>query len=560
MDFEPKTTIWFLRTGIDASNKVVCKDKDELVACLTRDGNVQGRCTEYSFQREQAAFAIRVDHSDVPYYGLMQSDTVLYINEETTGAFYIVGNIISVEWKNPDCSFVRFAIDAFMTYQLMIDWDKTYAYVEREHVKEDWASEGGHPLFTNIGPMEDFSVVPDTPFYHFEKTFNPNMVLIHSPYDMSGKPNFDGDVVGNLYTSLNSPVTGSNGANQFFKTIADEKEASINNIVSVFGIPQDFADAVQRGGSTTYTESLPPVEEANLTSFEIKYNNAKCWAAPFCIVKLYSSDGSSLDFNPQWFGNDADNYKLNIKVGGAGKQFAGAMATFDNRAGAFNWKNWNDWCVILAELPSCPWTADGFREWRTTNNVSVRAKQVNTFVNGVAGMAQGAATALFSEGKSRIGSVVNGIAQIATTASGTAERMASIQATINAAKASGATVDGTGSFSGLFDVAQEGWGFKVVYLTVQNYIMRSIDQFFDRFGYRVNQLKKIGLRNRPYWTFIKTAECHVAASTGIPFIFEQAINEMFNAGVTMWDTDKYKSGHKIGDFSKASDNKGIMGG
>ena len=81
MDFNPTTEIWFCRTGIDDFNKVVCNTMEDTFSVITRDGNVQGRMQECSFQRADNNFTIRVDHSDVPYYGLMQCDTVIYRNK-----------------------------------------------------------------------------------------------------------------------------------------------------------------------------------------------------------------------------------------------------------------------------------------------------------------------------------------------------------------------------------------------------------------------------------------------------------------------------------------------
>lgn len=552
MDFEPKSIIYFLRTGIDDSNKVVCKTQEELFESLTSAACLRGRSEADSFQRADGYYTIRVDHNSIPYYNLLNCDTIMYLNQETMNAFYIVGNITSVEWKNPNCSFVSFKIDWFMTFQSMIDWTATYAYVEREHVKEDWASEGGHPLFTNIGPVEDFGATPDTPFYHYEKTFSPDFVMVQSPYGSDGEAVFDGEKTGNLFSSLQTNIVGPAGANTFFEAIAEKKEASINNIVGVYGVPQDFHDAIEHGSTSTWSDDLPPVEEANMTSFPIEYNNAKCWSAPYCIIKLYSSEGSEMTFNPQWFGNDKDNYTLRAKYVGAGKQFGGAMATFDNMAGAFEWKNWNDWAVMLSQLPRCPWTADGFREWQVINNPAIIGRQINNGINLGTKIGGGIV-------KIAGGDVAGGVIDVASGLGQEAAALGQLQTTIRGAAASGATVDGVGSFGSLFDIGQDGWGFKVIYLTAQNYLMRCIDQYFDRFGYQVNKLKLLELENRPYWTFIKTVECHVAAGQGVPYVAERAINAMFNSGVTMWKRDKFNAGRKIGDFSNPQLNKGIRG-
>ena len=140
-----------------------------------------------------------------------------------------------------------------------------------------------------------------------------------------------------------------------------------------------------------------------------------------------------------------------------------------------------------------------------------------------------------------------------------AQTMAAIAQQIKQAKASGATLNGGKTFSSLFDLGQDSWGFKVIYYAAQPYLMRSIDAYFDRFGYRVARLKQLELVTRPIWNFIKTSECHVIGNPGIPYTSQVMIDAMFNKGVTFWNRSKYMSGRQIGDFSNANENKGIMG-
>lgn len=562
-DFQPTTLIYFARTGVDDNNKVVCHTQGELSNMCSSPEHRVGTMSLSSFQRADGYFLVRVDHKDVPYYQLLQADTILYQNTDTPGAFWIFCNILAVEWKNPDCSFVRFKIDHFMTYQTMIDWEATTAYVEREHVKEDWSA-AGNPLFTNMGPAEDFNVNADTPFYHWEKTYNLGMVLIQSPYDTEGKASFEGQETGGLYSSMKTMLAASGAANDFFKKIAEEKDASINNIVGVYGCPLEFNGPIMQGVPGEETETLPAVDKANMTSFPIQYNNAKCWSSPFVNIRLSSSDGSHMDFTPQWMGHDRSTYIVRMKYSGAGQQFGGAVATFDNNAGAFSWQSWRDFMVSLTELPRCPWTADGYTDWSSINQGPQMLKAMSAmskFMIATAAVAAGVASG--GAGLAIAGSIA-GANYVAGKAAGAqidntfdvGNQLAGIYTTVQTAKATGAAVQGDSSGFNLFDVGIGSWGFKVTYYTVQNYVMRSIDQFFDRFGYRVNQLKKLSLENRPIWTFLKTSECHVIPNPGVPYISEKIINNMFNSGVTMWKYDKYMAGQRIGDFSQAEQNKG----
>lgn len=560
MDFEPKAWVFFCKTGIDDQNKVVCKNQDDLYNISAGGSNQLGVLSDTSFQRADGYFTVRVDHSDISYYKLLQADTVVYRNDDTDGAFWIWCNILSVEWKNPDCSFVKFKIDHFMTYQDKIDWDNTYAFIEREHIKEDWSSDGGNPLFSNMGPAEDFGTVADTPLFTWEKNYEPNLVIVHTPYDGTGKAQFEGQLVGHLYSSLRAIAMTPDGANTYFKAIADAKEASINNIVGVMGIPENWRFLIMGGGTLQESETLEAINiAAKANPNNIEYNNGKCWSSPFCVVRLFSSDGDTKDFTTQWFGNDVDDYSLEILVTGSGGQFGGAAAAFKNKNGTFNWKTWADFTVMIRELPSCPWTGDGFTDWASVNLRAVEYNAMNTVWHNNGRLFNQAAKFLTGEGGNPVTSGMQMLTTGYETISDYIGEGLNLAAQINQQKAAGASVNGVGSTAPLFDIANEAWGFKVIYYGTQPYMMQCVDAYFDRFGYRVNRLKKLELENRPIWTFIKTAECHVLSKEGIPYISEVMINRMFNHGVTMWKLDKYKSGVKPGDFSRAHDNRGIKG-
>lgn len=567
MAFQPSTTVFFLRTGIDENNKVKFDTQQEMYTTFNSNQFLQGVMPNCSFQRGDGFNTVRVDHSAIPYYRLLKCDTLMYMNLDTDEAFYIVANIISVEWRNASCSFVRFKTDYFMTYQTFIDWSRTYAYIERQHVKEDWASEGGNPLFSNMGPAENFGTVADVPFYIWTKNFDIDRVVIMSPYDSSGEAVFDGSDRGGLYTSLQISVLTPEEANQRFNAIAEKKTASINNIVGVYGCPSEWQRAISGGGMAygfggtgDISENIPAVNVAakQLPSM-MEYNNAKCWSSPFVNIRLMSSDGEEVDITPQWLGNDQDEYTARIRASSAGGLFGGAQATLMNKNGAFKWEGWNDFIVSIAQLPNCPWTGDGFTDWQSVNGEAVKANKANVIsrgardlVGGVVNTGVGIATGNPIAGISGVNQIVGSVAETDT-------QLANIDASIRNQQASGATVNGAGSFSSIMDIAAKNWGFKIVYYSTQIYTMRAVDAYFDRFGYRLNQLKKLELETRPYWTFTKTLECHVVPGQGLPYIAERIINSMFNRGVTMWTKDKYVAGRRIGDFSNPEQNKGIKG-
>lgn len=563
MDFEPKTNIIFSKTGVDDNNKYVYDTIVEYINTVINSPNCRiGETRENSFQRGDGFYTIRVDHSELPYFALLRADTVAYLNAETLSAFWIIGNVLAVEWKNPDCSFVRFKIDYFMTFQQFIDWDKTHAYIEREHVKEDWSS-SGNPLFANIGPAEDFRVIPDTPIYHWNKGYVPSMTMIQDPYNDNGEAVFDGQYRGGMFSSLQVHLCHVSDANEHLTKIAESNDCSINNVVSVEGFPVEWMEVLEAD-----SEGFLDLSDVQLNSVHIEgknnksvpnYNNAKCWSAPYTIIRLMSSDGEQQDFNPQWFGNDVDSYTLMQRVCGCGGMFAGAAATFRHKnEGIFNWETWENFMVMIKALPKCPWTADGYTDWSSVNMTPTIAKGIigggQNILNGAAGVV----SAISPTTTKPVPDVGAATMSVANAIGNTAMDTINIVQNIGQERATGATIRGGGG-GNLFDIGQKSWGFKVVYYQAQPYLMTSIDNFFSRFGYRVNRLKKLNLKNRPYWTFIKTAECHVLSKPngGMTFIAEKVINAMFNSGVTLWTMQAFNEGRQIGDFSNPEKNKGV---
>lgn len=59
-----------------------------------------------------------------------------------------------------------------------------------------------------------------------------------------------------------------------------------------------------------------------------------------------------------------------------------------------------------------------------------------------------------------------------------------------------------------------------------------IDQFFDMYGYTVNELKNININSRPNWNYIKTQGVNILGN--IPQYDLQTIKEMFDNGITFW--------------------------
>ena len=89
-------------------------------------------------------------------------------------------------------------------------------------------------------------------------------------------------------------------------------------------------------------------------------------------------------------------------------------------------------------------------------------------------------------------------------------------------------------------------GFTISRVRVTNAVAKRIDDYFSVYGYKIMDWQVPKLKVRSKWTFIKTAGCAIKPNN-IPSQFEDAINQIFDNGITFWnDTSNFMD---YGDFS-----------
>jgi hypothetical protein len=59
-----------------------------------------------------------------------------------------------------------------------------------------------------------------------------------------------------------------------------------------------------------------------------------------------------------------------------------------------------------------------------------------------------------------------------------------------------------------------------------------LDNFFQSYGYKVNEVKIPNITGRLNWNYVKTLECNILGD--IPQGDMQKLKQMFNNGITFW--------------------------
>lgn len=74
--------------------------------------------------------------------------------------------------------------------------------------------------------------------------------------------------------------------------------------------------------------------------------------------------------------------------------------------------------------------------------------------------------------------------------------------------------------------------------------IRQVDDFFTRFGYKVNRLKTPNITGRRYFNYVQVGSSDDVASGSIPQKYMKEINDAFRKGITIWHDH-----NSIGNYS-----------
>lgn len=518
--FEPTSTIYFHSgTGVDAHNKPYFEDNFAMHAYFA--GFKKFVVENYSYQRADERQYVAVEHS---YYDCMKCDYITFNNGSGYGPTWIICRITGVEWKNPNCCWVWFEVDPFCTFCGDIAWSKSYCFVEREHVTKDW--DGTSPIWEACGLPEDFGIDPEYCVASVKKMWTPNRYVIISPYDENGNPHFTGQAPYGIYDGLSMIVKSSPAeVNSYLDAVANSDKGDINQIVGIYSVPNDFI-------------GVDGALDVNLTPpwGQLIYHNAKVWTSQFSTISIVACDGTSVDLKPELFPLKQYRFKAQGYFVGGSMGFRVTPQGY-----ALHSDTDVDIGLLFSGVPQGAFVGNSYAQWVSANQTAILSRTIRGIAS--AGVALGTAGAMAATGPL-------GIAIAGSQAANALQDIGGVLGDMHAARKHSATVDGNCGCSDLnIATAVQGYGFHIRWYQGRDTVMRRIDNYFDRFGYKVGQLKIPNRSTRPFWNYVKTVDAHISATCAETYI--RGIEQMLDSGVTFWKT----AACAIGDYSNPEGNK-----
>lgn len=170
-----------------------------------------------------------------------------------------------------------------------------------------------------------------------------------------------------------------------------------------------------------------------------------------------------------------------------------------------------------AKFPTVSWNNDSYTNWLTQNGVNIQTSYAKSIVSGVSGILGRGESADVNDLASPAGNLLN----TALTNYAAIETAQNQPNTAEGSVNSGDVVFGT-----------THGDYTMYQLRIREQYAKVIDEYFDRFGYKVNRLKIPEVDSRLYWNYIKTVEANI---TG--YMPQKALNTLrkcLNRGITIW--------------------------
>ena len=526
--------------------------------------------------------AIRINKNKESLYNV---NYMMYRNDNF-GNKWFYAFVDSIEYINANVTELRFSIDVWQTWESALNFHESF--IVRQHIpkSEDTIGANLQPEgFTNLKYVE-------------EKTLRKNLVKLHSS-DKSliiivcctEYPDGDSTTWRNPPKCLIDDVQGTLAYIPFLSTdvfysfiskfISAGKTDSIVNIytcpIECFYDQTDgtfnFKEGTPLGVSpnTTFTDvwetywvryRIPKMNKINIgthgTTVNYQANNNKMYTFPFTKVILTNNSGSSLTFRQEFFdGTPTEGEDIVFDVRNTVLQPVSSYCHPANyREGDFV----NG--LSLTNYPMLPWYTDTYSRWLTLNQNTLKYQQLTPIINlgvsnfnnmissltgGVgnyagAGIQMDSARTTQGQFNAIGGAIGNRIASLGSQLNNTVNNIVSTGEQIWSFYAKKADMElqpnlSSGNYNANNILQKlQNLNFTVMFQRVCLEQFKQIDNYFDKFGYAINDFKPVNYHNRSNFDYIETSQ--VVIEGDVPEDDMNVIKNMFNSGVRIWHNTK----------------------
>lgn len=445
--------------------------------------------------------------------------------------------IIKIDYLNNETCEIFYEIDEMQTW--FLDCTLLDSYIEREHTTSDRIGE--HLVTEPIGKglMEESSYYysDDHTSVESERNIFTNWgAVLTSPYNNFGNDDSKhlGRIFGSMPTCLYTIGFKDIGGHSyiyhiqdFFNVLNNDWDASIKNIINLSIYPTDLipdSAAYQRISTSERGGNFNELNSVYSTSVEFKKpvsngryipRNKKLLTYPYCYFVL-NYNGNEREYKYELFSDSKCEF-LAIGDPTTGSSVALFPQGYASSGGVAY-----DEVFYLDNLPKIAFASDKFSDW-VYNNAS----------NVIGGVLTNTANVLGKTNKAEQGLKLGG---------------SITESLISGFSASAQTNEIFNGVSSALSRITNMCGGTFIPKSLKLEYAEMLDDFFDKYGYAINKIKRPNINARKHWTYTKTNGCVLKGNAPVDSI--NSIIKCFDRGITFW-----KNADEVGKYTEyANDN------
>lgn len=509
MAYTPAGVVYLCDVPLDLAQKNQIYFADKTARNAYFASKVKKSYTQFSYQRQDSVIKVN-EHID----SLWDCNYCYYTNDQNPNKTFFA-YITNLEWLSNSSTAVHIKTDVFQTY--FLDCTLLASFVAREHIENDTIGANTLPEELETGPYMKVNTTRAT-----EIT---DLAIIIGVTMTAGGIQIRGRRYGGIFSGL--AYFAYFGAYAIPTLESDLQEYDTAGRAEAVKIMFTYPSALLPTGTVSgqLMESdfllspavIKSVNYSNVTINGYTPKNKKLFCWPYNFLHVSNLQGQSADFQFERLTNN--NGTFNFTIYGSlspGAKVGCFPSGYNNdETQGLNFEE----ALTLQNYPLCSWTSTPWENWIALNAVSI----TSTAAAGVAGIAAGIATAnpLMA---------VGGVAAVGSQVQQIFRQMAEPE-------------QARGNINGsALNIATGIQTFEFSQMQIRQEYAKVIDQYFEMYGYKTNQVKVPNISSRPYWNFVQTVDCNITGD--VPSFDMTELKKIFDSGVTIW-----KHGNYIGNYT-----------
>lgn len=473
-------------------NNVLSYSEDEMLSLCQTNKVVEA--DNYSFIRTNQTILC-----GFYYESCLQANYIAFQNPDYSNKWFFAW-IDEINYKGDNNTEIVYTIDSWSTWYEY--WKPQTCFVIREHVDNDSIGANTVPEGLDTGEYICSSIKS-------VDEMNDLVAILQVTKSVSGE-----DMLATNYGGIWSAGGAyiCENISQLVNIIQSYGEGRNDAIIQVYLVPKCFVDnsndSLQYSGQSTPLYIEKTLQRPTAIDGYVPKNN-KLFTFPYCFLNLSNNNGSTNTYLYELFNGDI---KFNIKgvpsVGGSIK------------CNPYNYKNNGEYNneeegIMAGKYPTLSWSEDSYTNWLTQNAVNIGLGLSSNLLSIVGGVASGNPI-------SAVGGIVSG-------SMGIASQMGSMyQHSLVPYTAQGNTNGGD------INVSSDSNTFIFYQMNIKQEFAKIIDDYFTRYGYKINRVKVPNITGRQNFNFIEIGSEDVIGYGTVPAIYMDNINNACRRGVTIW--------------------------